>query len=434
MVQAQPGRRSQRVFHGWKVSSAGAAIWALQSLIWVQGFGNLAVVLREQFGWSKTFFSIAFSITRFEGAVLSVPVGKSLPRWGIRRIMRLGAVLQMTGFLAVSQIRSQGSFLAAIIVIAAGATLAGFLTITAATVAWFERKRAKALSYSSMGFALGGFAGPAMVWSFAAYGWRWTLAVAGVVLGIVVWGLAGIMGVTREELGEPVDGVAPEDAREEPRAEGVQDQHFTAKQAARTSAFWLIALGHSSALLVVSSVMAHLQLFLTEDRGYSAAGAAFIAGLVPLFQFVGTFIGGILGDIFNKRLISSIAMLMHGLGLLSLAYGAGSTFIGAFVVLHGLAWGARGPQMSALRADYFGTTHFAEIMAWNAAIITIGSIGGPLLAGWLADRTGSYQLGFTIISLVTIAALLFFVFASPPTHPEPDADDPSLPSSRLARP
>lgn len=418
MLQSKAGERRQRaVFHGWKVSAAGAAIWALQSLIWVQGFGNLAVALRDQFGWSKTFFSVAFSITRFEGAALSVPVGRSLPRWGIRRIMRLGAVLQMSGFLILSRINSQTAFLGAIIVIAAGATLAGFLTITAATVAWFERKRAKALSYNSMGFALGGFAGPAIVWSFARFGWRPTLAVAGIILGIVVWGLAGVMGVTREELGQHVDGIAPEITEKEPRAEGVQDFHFTAKQAARTSAFWMIALGHSSALLVVSSVMAHLQLFLTEDRGYSAAGAAFIAGLVPLFQFVGTFAGGILGDLFNKRMISSIAMFMHGLGLLLLAYGSGSAFIGAFVVLHGLAWGARGPQMSALRADYFGTTHFAEIMAWNAAIITLGSIGGPLLAGWLADRTGSYQLGFTIIACATMAALLFFVFASPPSPP-----------------
>lgn len=419
MLQTRPGRRSSRVgFHGWRVSLAGAAIWALQSLIWVQGFGNLAVVLREQFGWSKTFFSIAFSITRFEGAALSVPVGKSLPRWGIRRIMRIGAVLQMVGFIALSQIRSQATFLAAIIVIAAGATLAGFLTITAATVAWFERKRAKALSYNSMGFALGGFAGPAVVWAFTAYGWRWTLALAGILLGVVVWGLAGVMGVSREALGQPVDGIPPEESIQEPRAEGVQDFHFTARQAAKTSAFWFIALGHGSALLVVSSVMAHLQLFLTEDRGYSPGAAAFIAGLVPLFQFVGTFAGGILGDLFNKRLISSIAMFMHGLGLLVLAYGTSASFIGAFVVLHGLAWGARGPQMSALRADYFGTTHFAEIMAWNAAIITIGSIGGPLLAGWLADRTGSYQLGFTIIAVATMVALLFFVFASPPSPPD----------------
>lgn len=418
MLRKRTDRRLARTgFHGWKVSTAGAAIWAFQSLIWVQGFGNLAVVLREQFGWSKTFFSVAFSVTRFEGAALSVPVGRAIPNVGIRRIMRAGAVLQMVGFIALSQIRSQAAFLTAIIIIAAGATLAGFLTITAATVAWFERKRAKALSYNSMGFALGGFAGPAMVWSFATFGWRWTLAVAGIVLGIVVWGLAGVMGVSREELGQPVDGVPPEAVEHEPRAEGVQDIHFTARQAARTSSFWLIAFGHSSALLVVSSVMAHLQLFLTEDRGYSPGGAAFIAGLVPLFQFVGTFAGGILGDLFNKRLISSVAMLMHGLGLLALAHGTGTRFIGAFVVLHGLAWGARGPQMSGLRADYFGTTHFAEIMAWNAGIITIGSIGGPLLAGWLADRTGNYQLGFTIIAGLTMVAMLFFVFASPPKPP-----------------
>ena len=31
----------------------------------------------------------------------------------------------------------------------------------------------------------------------------------------------------------------------------------------------MISLGHGAALLVVSSSMAHLALYLTEDRGYS---------------------------------------------------------------------------------------------------------------------------------------------------------------------
>ena len=33
-----------------------------------------------------------------------------------------------------------------------------------------------------------------------------------------------------------------------------------------------------------------------------------------------------------------------------------------FAVLHGLAWGIRGPQMVAIRADYFGAKSFGKIM------------------------------------------------------------------------
>jgi len=417
MQQMNPvwrARNNLRQFHGWRVSLAGSVIWALQSLVWSQGYGNIAVVLEKQFGWSKTFLAFGASLRSAEAAVLGVPLGVALKRYNIKLIMRAGAVAQTVGFLILSQIQNQAGFIVAVAVITIGATLAGFLTITATVVGWFERKRARALSFSSMGFAVGGVCGPLMVWGFRVFGWRWTVAVAGTVLGAAVWKLAGTMGVRREDTGEHVDGVDPLDIVTGPRAEGVQDAHFTTGEAVRTHSFWMIALGHGSALLVVSSVITLLPLYLTEDRGFSAGKAALIAGIVPLFQFIGTFTGGYLGDRFNKRLIAGTAMLMHGSGLLAMVYFDSWITIGVFVMLHGLAWGARGPQMAALRADYFGSSSFGPIMGISSLIITVFAVAGPVLAGFLADRTGDFKLGFTILSLGTIVGFVFFVFATPP--------------------
>jgi MFS family permease len=417
MQQMNPvwrARNNLREFHGWRVSLAGSVIWALQSLVWSQGYGNIAVVLENQFGWSKTFLAFGASLRSAEAAILGVPLGLALKRYNIGHIMKAGAVAQTVGFLILSQVQNKAGFITAIVVITIGATLAGFLTITATVVGWFERKRARALSFSSMGFAIGGVCAPVMVWGFRLIGWRWTVAIAGVILGIFVWRLAGTMAVRREETGEPVDGVNPTEVSEAPRAEGVQDAHFTTSEAVRTHSFWMIALGHGAALLVVSSVLTLLPLYLTEDRGFSAGRAALIAGFVPLFQFIGTFTGGYLGDKFNKRLIAGVAMLMHGSGLLAMVYFDTWITIGVFVVLHGLAWGLRGPQMAALRADYFGSSSFGPIMGLSSLIITCFAVTGPVLAGYLADRTGDFQLGFTILSLGTIAGFIFFVFATPP--------------------
>ena len=417
MQQMNPvwrARNNMREFHGWRVSLAGSIIWALQSLVWSQGYGNIAVVLENQFGWSKTFLAFGASLRSAEAAILGVPLGIALKRYNIGHIMKVGAVAQTIGFLILSQVQNKAGFITAIVVITIGATLAGFLTITATVVGWFERKRARALSFSSMGFAIGGVCAPFMVWGFRLIGWRWTVGIAGTILGIFVWRLAETMGVRREETGEPVDGISPIKVSETPRAEGVQDAHFTTSEAVRTHSFWMIALGHGAALLVVSSVLTLLPLYLTEDRGFSAGRAALIAGFVPLFQFIGTFTGGYLGDRFNKRLIAGVAMLMHGSGLLAMVYFDTWITIGVFVVLHGLAWGLRGPQMAALRADYFGSSSFGPIMGLSSLIITCFAVTGPVLAGYLADRTGDFQLGFTILSLGTIAGFIFFVFATPP--------------------
>ena len=388
-------------------------------MLWVQGFGNIAVELRSNFGWSVTLFSAAFTGTRVGAAILGPGVGLAIGKFGTKKILRFGAAIILIGFLGISQIQTQWHFVLALSVAALGTGFAGFITITSALVQWFERKRAQALSMQTMGFAIGGFAGPLLVVAFGLFGWRWTLAGAGVVLFVAMWLAAAVIGIDRASSSEPLDGVAEIDTK---RAEGVNDTHFTVHQALRTRAFWMVSLGHGSALIVVTAVIAHVALYLTEDRGFSASQAALIAGVIPVFQLIGTGLGGYLGDRINKRIIIVIAMCSHAAGLLLMTWIESAVTIGAFVALHGLAWGARGPLMQAIRADYFGTTNFAAIMGWSSMIVLIGTVIGPLIAGVLADSTGNYRLGFTIIAALALAGNGFWVFASPPPSPISTAD------------
>jgi MFS family permease len=405
------------LYTGWKIAGASAALWALQSMLWMQGFGNLAVELRRQFGWSKTLFSVAFVGTRTGGAMLGPMQGAALGRWGTKRIMRIGSVFVLIGYSGLALIETSTHFFIALSIAAFGITLAGFLTITSALVQWFESKRARALSIQTMGFAIGGFAGPLLVLGFGWFGWRPTIAASGVILAAAIFAGSGYIGRDQSASTEPIDGIPEADVVDKPRAEGVNDVHLTSHQALRTRAFWMLSFGHASALIVVSATIAHIALYLTEDRGFSAKQAALIAGAIPVFQFVGTALTGLLGDRVNKRIIVGAAMCAHAAGLLLMTWIDSYVTIAAFVALHGLAWGARGPLMQAIRADYFGTTHFAAIMGWSSIVISSGTIVGPLLAGILADATGDYQLGFTIIAVLALGGNIFWALATPPSTP-----------------
>jgi MFS family permease len=90
----------------------------------------------------------------------------------------------------------------------------------------------------------------------------------------------------------------------------------------------------------------------------------------------------------------------------------------AFAVLHGTAWGLRGPLMQAMRADYFGRHSFGMIMGFSSMITTLGNLSGPLVAGILADRTGSYEAGFTVLAILSALASVFFLLATPPKTPD----------------
>ena len=87
------------------------------------------------------------------------------------------------------------------------------------------------------------------------------------------------------------------------------------------------------------------------------------------------------------------------------------------MMLHGSAWGLRGPIMTAIRADYFGRRSLGAIMGFGTTFAMIGSTVGPIFAGYILDNYDSYRPAFSIIAVIVTAGSLFFVFASKPKDP-----------------
>ena len=73
--------------------------------------------------------------------------------------------------------------------------------------------------------------------------------------------------------------------------------------------------------------------------------------------------------------------------------------------------------MQAIRADYFGRRAFGSIMGVSSMLVMAGTISGPLAAGILADRTGDFRLGFTILAIVSGLGSVFFILARRPVRP-----------------
>jgi MFS family permease len=70
--------------------------------------------------------------------------------------------------------------------------------------------------------------------------------------------------------------------------------------------------------------------------------------------------------------------------------------------------------MQAIRADYFGRSAIGMILGMSFAIIVIGQIGGGMIAGILADMTGNYRAGFTVVALLAGLGSVFFLLAKRP--------------------
>jgi sugar phosphate permease len=268
---------------------------------------------------------------------------------------------------------------------------------------------------------MGGIAAPLVAWSLETYGWRATAFASGVIAIVAGLPLAMVIRNKPENYGLKVDGIESAPAADLEKTIGGTPRpvtrDFTAREALRTPAFWLLSLGHGFALFTVHTVLVHAITHLKEGLGYSIATAALVIALVTGFQIVGVMVGWWIGDRWDKRLISAACMLAHALGLLLLTYAFHMWMLVAFAVLHGTAWGLRGPFMQAIRADYFGRSAIGMILGLSYMIIIIGQIGGPMIAGVFADATGNYRAGFTLLAVLAGLGSLFFLFAKKPARP-----------------
>jgi len=409
--------RAKKIFYGWWMVGAGCGLQFLQSSLLMQSFGAYVAVLQDERGWSKTALSGAAALAQLEAAILGPLLGWVIDRFGPQGPIRVGVVIFGIGFMLLSQIDSLLGFYGAFVVMAIGASLCGFFPINVALIHWFERYRARALSSLSLGLAAGGMFVPVVAWSLSTWGWRVTAFASGIAYIVIGLPLAMVMRRRPGDYGETVDGTAPPPDAPGRTASAGDGRDFTAREALRTPAFWLVSLGHGFALLVVHAVNVHAITHMKEGLGYSVERAALVITLMVTGQIGGVLVGWAVGDRFEKRYVAAICMLMHMAGLLLLTYAVAAPMVIGFALLHGVAWGLRGPFMQAIRADYFGRAAIGMILGLSYMIIVIGQIGGPMIAGVLADATGNYRMGFTLLALLAGMGSLFFLFARRPQRP-----------------
>lgn len=408
-----------KIFYGWKIAFAASGLQIIQAMMLHQAFGAYVAVLTTDMGWSKTSLSAGSAMLSMEAALLGPVIGWFLDRFGAKGVIKIGVIMFGAGFVGLSQIDTLPGFYINIAIIAIGASMAGYFPLNVAVIQWFEKKRARALSIVGLGFAMGGVFVPIIAGSIEIFGWRATALGSGIVAIVLGYPLACLFRRRPEDFGEVVDGIdSQQKTTEKSTAKpSTPEPDFTASQALRTKAFWLLAAGHAIALIVVMTVNTHAINHMRLSLGYSISQASFFIMIMTGFQVFGVLMGGYLGDKFEKRFVAAGCMLLHASALFVLTYATGIIELMYFAIAHGFAWGLRGPFMQAIRADYFGRRAIGMILGVSAMVSAFGQSIGPLVAGILGDATGNYELGFTILSGIALIGAVVFWMAKRPLPP-----------------
>ena len=399
------------VFYGWWLVGVAAFLLTLMSLTVFQGLGTILVALERQFGWSRTALSGAFSLARVEGAFLGPVEGFLVDRVGTRKMVFIGYILMGLGFLWLGQVETLWAFYASFMLITLGSGLGGWLAIIAMVNNWFTRQRTFAMASAMSGIHFGGLLVPLLALGIEAFEFSGAATIIGVFLLIVVGPAAKAIRNHPEDMGLQPDGDS-ENSSESVLTED-DEPDFTAAQALRTPAFWILTVMQVASSVAIVTLALHLVPKLT-DMGMTLSGAGTVVLTYTIVALPSQFLSGYFADRLPKTLMIAIFLAIQGIALTIIAFADTILLAYIFALLYGIGFGGRNPLTTAIRGEYFGRKAFATIMGISQFPMNIGMIGAPLFAGYMFDTTNSYVIPFSVFAILTFFGAFLMLFVKKP--------------------
>jgi MFS family permease len=366
-------------------------------------FGVYYIALLEEFAWSRSDGASIAAINFFVYALASPAVGLAFDRLGPRLLMPLGAALVGIGLVLSSFANSLlGLYFTYGIVTALGQGALSFVGHNALISFWFVRRRATAIGIASMGQGVGALIMvPVTQLLIDAVGWRWTYAVTGgVMLLLLVPANALFQRRSPQDVGQFPDGdTAP--ASEIPGRRAAQQKarrDWTLGEAARSFPFWCITVGHlalGTALFMINThVIAHFVAV-----GYEKLAASFYFGLIGFIRIGATIVWGSVSDRLGRSEAYGIATLVTALGvgcMIAMTFGAPLWLVYLTIALYGIGHSAGNPTYGAVIGDIFSGQKIGLIFGFLEISFGLGSAFGSWIGGYLFDATGSYAWAFAV--------------------------------------
>jgi MFS family permease len=367
--------------------------------------------MAAELGWNRASISSAFFLnTVFFALTLSL-AGKLYDRYGPRIVILVSTVLLAAGYISTSQVNSLWQFhLFYGVITAVGLGGASVPLIAALMSKWFARRRGLAISLALSGNCLGQFVlVPIVNWFVLAYDWRFSY----ILLGFII--LAGnILLVLTVIKGDPEDmGIKPygydrvDEAvtPEKPNNIIPQPNELSLMQASKTRSFWFFLLF----MLICGSgdflVAAHLVPVVT-DYDLSPTSAANMMAWFGLLSMGGILIAGPASDLIgNKIPIALTFVLRLILFLMILKYPSPITFF-IFAVGFGFTLLITAPLTATLVGRLYGFAHMGMISGFITTIHHLGGGFWAFMGGILFDKTGSYQITFTLSAALAVIAII----------------------------
>ncbi len=388
------------VFYGWVVLASGTLGLMMTTPGQTVGVSVFLDPILADLGASRADVSILYTLGTLAGALALPWVGRSIDRRGPRLAVGLIAAALALACVYMASVTSLPALAVGFVLLRGlGQGALGLVSLHVINV-WFVRRRALAVGITGLGMALATAGFPPLIeWLIGAYGWRTAYALLGglVAATILPVGLAFYRGHP-ERFGQVPDARAGVRGRAAP----VWEPSFTAAEARRSGAFWLLA-GSVATLSALGTGLIFHHFDLMAARGIERLAAATVFTPFALVIAATNLGVGALVDRLDPR-VPVVAMLVLQAGGLAAATVVTGATLPLYGVLLGMTQGTMGIVSGSLFARVFGRRAIGSIKGTAQTLSVGGAAAGPVLIAVGAPLLGGY--GPVLLALTPLPLLL----------------------------
>ncbi len=386
-------------FYGWVIVLAAFIAMLVAGLLSI--YGIFFAPLSQEFGWSRANLSLAYSIYFAIVTFLAFATGRLSDRYGVRKVMAVGAVIAGCGLLLCSQVSSL--FQLCLFFGVAGVGMSCLFVPSMSTISrWFVRRRGLAIGITSTAFGFGLIMfSPLTEILITSYGWRATFLIFGFMAMALLLVATAMMRQDPGRMGQFPDG----HVRAEGLMAGPTVNDHNAKEALRKRSFWCIYGIRLATDFTYMLLMVHIVPHAI-DTGFSGIEAAAALTLLGIIGIPARGIGGFVCDRFNKFNLIRIFLVVETIAPFILLLAGGTWAIYLSVVVLGIGYGGWTILSTLSAGELFGTKDLGMILGFIDTAVGIGGMLGPYIGGYIFDVNGSYSLAFIASGLLMVGAVV----------------------------
>lgn len=380
---------------GWIVVLAGTGINLALGVLYA--WSIFSKNLTDVQGWTKMEASLPYTIAIFMFALMMTPAGKLQDKYGARIVATIGGALTGLGLIFASIFTNLTGLIFSFGLLAGTGIGLGYASTTPAAMKWFAKeKKGLITGIVVSGFGLASvYIAPLTKYLIDAYGIFPSFRILGISFLVIAVALAQL-------LKSPSPGFNPNGSSKSASDKNQVSEDYTWKEMLRTPQFYQLWLMFAFGALAGLMIIGHLSKIATIQLGLELG--FYLVALIAIFNAGGRVIAGVVSDKLGRTKTMMIMFIIQGgiMTFFSQLTNFTTLAIGAAIV--GFSYGACLAVFPSAIGDYYGTKNLGLNYGILFSAWGVGGVIGPLLAGWIADSTGSYELAFKISAGLCIIA------------------------------